>query len=80
MSKISQVLPEIWLKSGQIQVPESFLEKISRNMTDTEKVMMTKIIGNFVVDNIVFGMEVLAHHPEEPSPEIWEFTNFQPAS
>ena len=33
---------------------------------------------NFVADNIVFGMEVLAHHhhPEELSLEIWEFTNF----
>ena len=45
-------------------------------MTDTEKMMMTNIIGNFVVvvGNIVFGMEVLAHHPEELSLEIWEFT------
>ena len=65
MSKISQVLPEIWLKSGQIQVPESFLEKISRNMTDTEKTNSIIIIENFVADNIVFGTEVLAHHPEK---------------
>ena len=42
-------------------------------MTDTEK-MMTNIIGNFVADN-VFGMEVLAHHAEKLSLEIWEFTN-----
>ena len=35
-------------KSGQKE-PESFSEKISRNMTDTEKMMMTNIIGNFVV-------------------------------
>ena len=37
-----------------------FFEKITINMTDTEKMMMTNIIGNFVADNIVFGMEVLA--------------------
>ena len=49
---------------------ERFFEKISRNMTDTEKMMMANIIGNFVADNIVFGMEVLAHHPEELSLEI----------
>ena len=48
-------------------MPERFFEKISRNMTDTEKMMMTNIIGNFVADNIVFGMEVLAHRPEELS-------------
>src|ERR1700753_3183382 len=60
MSKIGQVVPE----------------KISRNMTDTEKMIMTNIIENFVADNIVFGTEVLAHHPEELSLEIWEFTNF----
>ena len=50
MSKIGQVVPEIWAKkyskSGQIKVPERFFEKISRNMTDTEKMMMTNIIGN----------------------------------
>ena len=45
-------------------------------MTYTEKMMMTNIIGNFVADNIVFGVEVLAHHPEELYLEIWEFTNF----
>ena len=27
-------------------------------MTDTENMMMTNIIGNFIADNIVFGMEV----------------------
>ena len=43
---------------------------------DTEKMMMTNIIENFVADNIVFGTEVLAHHPEELPLEIWEFTNF----
>ena len=31
------------------EVPESFFEKISRNMTDTEKMIKTNIIGNFVV-------------------------------
>src|ERR1700744_5797076 len=67
-------------KSGQIWVCERFFEKISRNMTNTEKMMMTNIIGNFVADNIVFGMEVLAHHPEELSLEIWEFTNFHQVS
>ena len=31
--------------------------------------MVTNIIGHFVADNIVFGMEVLAHHPKELSIE-----------
>ena len=63
-------------RSGQNGVPERFFENISRNMIVTEKMLMTNIIGNFVADNIVFGMEVLAHNPEELSLEIWEFTNF----
>ena len=42
----------------------------------TEKMMMSNIIGNFVADNIVFGMEVLDRHDEELSLEIWEFTYF----
>src|SRR6201999_4564365 len=42
-------------------------EKISRNMTDTEKMMLTNIIGNFVADNIVF--EVSKIGPVDP--EIW---------
>ena len=67
MSEIGQVNPEIWSKSGQIEVPERFFEKISRNMTDTEKMMMTNIIGNFVADNIVF--EVSKIGPVDP--EIW---------
>ena len=53
-----------------------FFEKISKNIIDTEKMPMTNIIENFVADNIVFGTEVLAHHPEELPLEIWEFTNF----
>ena len=57
-------------------MPERFFEKLSINMTDTEKMLMTNIIGNFVADNIVFGTEVLAHHPEELPLEMWEFTNF----
>ena len=57
-------------------MPERFFEKISRNIIVTEKMQMTNIIGNFVADNIVFGMEVSAHHPEQLSLEIWEFTNF----
>ena len=32
-----------------IGMPEMFFEKISRNMTYTEKMMITNIIGNFVV-------------------------------
>src|ERR1700755_314839 len=44
-----------------------FFEKISRNMTDTEKMMLTNIIGNFVADNIVF--EVSKIGPVDP--EIW---------
>src|SRR6201990_3632672 len=41
-----------------------FFEKISRNMTDTEKIMLTNIIGNFVADNIVF--EVSKIGPVDP--------------
>ena len=40
MSKLGQVVPEIWAKSGQIEVSERIFEKISRNMTDTEKMMI----------------------------------------
>ena len=36
-------------------------------MTDTEKMMLTNIIGNFVADNIVF--EVSKIGPVDP--EIW---------
>ena len=64
-------------KSGQIWVCERFFEKISRNMTDIKKMIMTNIIWNFVAGKIVFGVEVVAHHPEELSLEIWEFTNFR---
>ena len=71
MSKIGSLDPEIlakkWSKSGQIEVSERFFEKISRNMTDTEKMMMTNIIGNFVADNIVF--EVSKIGPVDA--EIW---------
>ena len=63
-------------KSGQIWVSKRFFEKILRNMLVTKKLMMTNIIENFVADNIVFGTEVLAHHPEELPLEIREFTNF----
>ena len=54
-------------KSGQIWVSERFFEKISRNITDTEKMMMTKIIGNFVADNIVFERSKIG----PVDPEIW---------
>src|ERR1700744_6642437 len=64
-------------ESGQIWVPERFFEKISRNMLVTQQLMMTNIIENFIADNIVFGTEVLAHHPEELPLEIWEFSNFR---
>ena len=49
-------------------------------MIVTEKMIMTNIIVNFVADNIVFGMEVLVHHPEELSLEIWEFINYNQVS
>ena len=55
---------------------ERFFEKISRNMIFTGKMLMTITVGNFIADNIVLGREQLAHHPEEPPLEIWEFTNF----
>src|ERR1700744_2146706 len=44
-----------------------FFEKISRNMTDTEKIMLTDIIGNFVADNIVFEGSKIG----PVDPEIW---------
>ena len=49
-------------KIGQNGVPKRFFEKITRNMILTEKIQMTKNIGNFYSDNIVFGPEVLADH------------------
>ena len=61
------------VKLGCLRV---FFGNISRNMTDTEKMMITNIIANFVADNIVFRTEVLAHHTEELPLEIWELTNF----
>ena len=57
-------------------MPKRFFENISRNMIVTEKIIRTNIIGNFVADKIIFGVEVLAHHPEKLSLEIWEFTPF----
>ena len=45
-------------------MPERLFENVSRNMIVTEKMIMSNIIGNFVADKIVFGVEVLAHHPE----------------
>ena len=41
-------------------MPEIFFENISTNIIVTEKMIMTNILGNFVADNIVFGMEVQA--------------------
>ena len=68
-------------KSDHIWVCERFFEEISRNMlVTTKKLMITTIIENFIADNIVVGMEVLAHHPEELSLEIWEFTDFHQVS
>jgi len=29
-----------------------------------------------MADNIVFGSGVLAHHPEDPSLEFWDFADF----
>ena len=80
-----QKMSERWaldpeLKSGQIEVPERIFEKILSNFTDTEKMMTTNIIRNFVADNIVFGMDVLAHHPEKTPLEMWEFTNVHQVS
>ena len=41
---------------------------------------MTNIIVNFVADNMIIGMEVIAHNLEELSLEIWEFTHFHQVS
>src|ERR1700744_6581829 len=53
MSKIGSLDPEIlakkWSKSGQIEVSERFFEKISRNMTDTEKMLISIVVGNRTV-------------------------------
>src|SRR6201996_7942905 len=59
------------VKKCQIGMPERFFEKISRNTTDTEKMMINNIIGNFVAENIVFGTQELAHHLEELYICIW---------
>ena len=37
------------VKKYQIGVPERFFEKISRNMTDTEKMLMSDVVGNRIV-------------------------------
>ena len=53
MSKIGSLDPEIlakkWSKSGKIEVSERFFEKISRNMTDTEKMLISIVVGNRIV-------------------------------
>src|ERR1700744_5427961 len=50
MSKIGSLDPEIlakkWSKSGKIEVSERFFEKISRNMTDAEKMLISIVVGN----------------------------------
>ena len=38
-----------WSKSGQIEVPERFFEKISKNMTDTEKILISIVVENLIV-------------------------------
>ena len=38
-----------WSKSDQIVVPERFFEKILRNMTDTEKMLMSIVVENWIV-------------------------------
>src|ERR1700744_694323 len=51
MNKFGPVVPEMWAKkwskSGQIEVPERFFEKISRNITDTEKICCRQEIWEF---------------------------------
>ena len=53
MSKIDSLDPEKWAKkwskSGQIEVSERFFEKISRNMTDIEKMLISNVVGNRIV-------------------------------
>src|ERR1700744_390780 len=75
MSKIGSLDPEIlakkWSKSGQIEVSERFFEKISRNMTDTEKMMLTNIIGNSVADNIVFEVSKIGSLDPEILAKKW---------
>ena len=50
MSQTGSLDPEIlakkWSKSGQIEVFQRFFEKISRNMTDTEKMLISIVVGN----------------------------------
>src|ERR1700761_971321 len=67
MSRIGRVDAEILAKVVKNGVPERFFVKISRNMTDTEKMMITNIIGNFVADNIVFDVSKIG----PVDPEIW---------
>ena len=37
-----------WSKSGQIEVPEKVFEKISRNMTVTEKMLISIVVENWI--------------------------------
>ena len=46
MSKIGSLDPEIWAK---IEVPERFFEEISRNLTDTERMLISIVVGNWIV-------------------------------
>ena len=43
-------------------------------MTDTEKMMMTNIIGHFVADNIVFEMSKIGLVDPEIWPKKWSKT------
>ena len=57
MSKIGLVDPEIWAKKWSKSVKLGRLRGFLRkSLTDTETMMMTNIIGNFVADNIFLGM------------------------
>ena len=38
-----------WSKRGQIEVPDRFFEKTSRNMSDTEKMLMSIVVENWIV-------------------------------
>ena len=38
-----------WSTSGQIEVPERFFEKISRNITDAEKMLISIVVENWIM-------------------------------
>ena len=77
MSKIGQVVPEIWAKkwskTGKNEQTIIGHANILRNMRDREfgPKANNRPDGQYWPER-----RVLAHHPEDPSLEFWDFTDF----